>query len=78
MFHVVGAAIKLALGEKVGEEDLIPRYHNGVAIRYFFPESGRVKKIRNADNFDNVLWVHRLGFFVKPGDIVEPVTNHTK
>ena len=75
---LIGVAIKLALGEKVEEEDLIPQYQKGVAIRYFFPEPGRVKKIRNADKFDGVSWVHRLGFFVKPGDMIEPVTNHTK
>ena len=39
---LIGVAIKLALGEKVGEEDLMPRYHKGVAIRYFSPEPGRI------------------------------------
>ena len=37
---LIGAAIKIALGEYVPEEDLIPRYQKGVAIRYFFPEPG--------------------------------------
>jgi len=75
---LIGAAIKLAIGEKVEEEDLIPRYQKGVAIRYFFPEPGRVVKIKNEEQFKNTSWVHKLGFFVKPGDIVESVTNHTK
>ena len=75
---LIGAAIRLAIGEKVSEEDLIPQYQKGIAIRYFFPQPGRVKKIRNADKFNDISWMHRLGFFVKPGDIVEPVTNHTK
>ena len=68
----------MALGEKVDEGDLIPQYQKGVAIRYFFPETGRVRQIRNTDKFDGVSWVHRLGFFVKQGEIIEPVTNHTK
>lgn len=76
--NLIETAIRLALGEKVPEENLIPRYQKGVAIRYFFPRPGRVKKIRNADRFHDMSWVHRLGFFVKPGDRVEPVTNHTK
>lgn len=75
---LVGTAIKLALGEKVEEEDLIPQYQKGVAIRYFFPESGRVRQISNADKFACMPWVHRLGFFVKPGDVIKSVTNHTK
>lgn len=74
----VGVAIKSALGEKVGEEELIPKYQKGVAIRYFFPDPGRVVSIRNAEQFKEVRWVHRLGLFVGPGDILEPVTNHTK
>jgi len=75
---LIGSAIRIALGEQVPEEDLIPRYQKGVAIRYFFPEPGRVVKIKNEDQFKNTSWMHKLGFFVKPGDIVEPVTNHTK
>ena len=47
---LIGAAIKIALGEYVPEEDLIPRYQKGVAIRYFFPKPGRVNKIGNADS----------------------------
>ncbi len=75
---LIGAAIKIALGEQVPEEDLIPRYQKGVAIRYFFPVPGRVVKIKNEEQFKDTSWVHKLGFFVKPGDIVESVTNHTK
>ena len=75
---LIGAAIRIALGEQVPEEDLIPRYQKGVAIRYFFPVPGRVVKIKNEEQFKDTSWVHKLGFFVKPGDIVESVTNHTK
>ena len=75
---LVGVAIRLALGETVAAEELVPRYHRGVAIRYFFPKPGRVVAIKNADRFDDVPWIHRLGFFVGLSDIVEPVTNHTK
>ena len=45
---------------------------------YFFPEPGRVVKIKKEEQFRNTSWMYKLGFFVKPGDIVEPVTNHTK
>ncbi|MBC8179517.1 ATP-grasp domain-containing protein [candidate division KSB1 bacterium] len=75
---LIGSAIKLALGEKIDVKELIPQYHKGVAIRYFFPEPGIVKGIRHREKFNGVNWVNRLGLFVKPGDIVESVTNHTK
>lgn len=75
---LVGIAIKVALGEDVREEEIIPRYWKGVAIRYFFSEPGKVAAIRNIEKFDKAPWVHRIGFFIKPGDVIEPVTNHTK
>jgi biotin carboxylase len=75
---LVGSAIKIALGEKVESSEFKSKYHKGVAVRYFFPEPGRVVSIENTEQFRNRSWVHKLGFFVKPGDIIEPVTNHTK
>jgi biotin carboxylase len=75
---LVGAAIRLALGEEVKAEELAPRCRRGVAIRYFFPAPGRVRAVKNVETFENISWVHRLGLFVGPGDLVEPVTDHTK
>jgi acetyl/propionyl-CoA carboxylase alpha subunit len=49
-----------------------------VAIRYFFPPPGRVTAIEGAEAFARVPWVHRLGFFVEPGEVVQPITDHTK
>jgi biotin carboxylase len=75
---LIGCAIRLALGETVPVEDIRPRWHRGVAIRYFFPPPGRVASIDGAEAFAGVPWVHRLGFFVEPGEVVEPITDHTK
>jgi len=75
---LVGCSIRLALGEKVAAEDLRPRWHRGVAIRYFFPPPGRVDSIEGAQAFGTVPWVHRLGFFVEPGELMQPITDHTK
>jgi biotin carboxylase len=74
---VVGAAIKLALGDEVTESELTPTKNIGVAIRYFFSEPGRVVDIKNVSKFDNTEWVHKLGFFVAKGDEVGRVSNHT-
>jgi len=75
---LIGAAIRVALGDPVAPEDLVPAYNRGAAIRYFFPEPGRVTAIIGADLFQSVPWVHRLGFAVGVGDIVEAPTNHTR
>jgi biotin carboxylase len=75
---LIEAAIHIAVGENVMSEDLLPKYNKGVAIRYFFPAPGRVVKIKNSDAFKDVYWLHRLNFFVDIGDVVEPVTDHTK
>ena len=74
---LVGAAIRVAVGEPVSDEDLTPAYHRGVAIRYFFPEPGRVTEISGSDRFHDVPWVHRLGFAVGVGDVVKAPTDHT-
>ena len=75
---LIGCSIRLALGEKVPADDLRPRWHRGVAIRYFFPPPGRVDAIEGAGAFAHVPWVHRLGFFVEPGEVMQPITDHTK
>jgi len=75
---LIGSAIKLAIGEKIETNELIPKYNKGVAVRYFFPKPGIVKEIINEKKYMNVKWVHKIGFFVKPGDLIKDVTNHTK
>ena len=75
---LIGNAIKLALGEKIKVEDLIPKYQKGVAIRYFFPETGILKEILNLNEYIKKEWVYKIGFFIKPGEVIQEVTNHTK
>jgi biotin carboxylase len=75
---MIGAAVQLALGEPINTELLVPQYQKGVAIRYFFPSPGRIIQILNREVIDEPQWIHKLHFFVEPGDIVEPVSNHTQ
>jgi biotin carboxylase len=75
---LIGCSIRLALGEPVPAEDLQPRRQRGVAIRYWFPPPGRVESIDGAEAFTELPWVHRLGFFVEPGEMMQPITDHTK
>jgi len=75
---LIGSAIKLALGEEIKERELLPKFHKGVAIRYFFPKPGIIKEIKISKKYENVDWIHRVKVFVEPGDKIEEVTNHTK
>ncbi|MGB9755838.1 MAG: ATP-grasp domain-containing protein [Desulfurella sp.] len=76
--NLVETAIKIALGEKVAIDSIKPKYQKGVAIRYFFPKPGVVKEIKNIEMFKDAEWLYKLQFFVKPNDIVEKITDHTK
>jgi len=74
----VGAAIRLSLGEQVVIDDVTPRTSQGVAIRYFFPEPGRVVKVGDVSSLESLPWVHRIDLAAAPGDMVDVPTNHTE
>jgi biotin carboxylase len=74
----IGCAIRVALGEKVDTSGLVPKFQKGVAIRYFFPTPGRVRRIKNVGKYRQMPWVHRLHFFINKNEVVEAATNHTK
>ena len=75
---LIGNAVKLALGQKPLHSDLIPNYSNGVAIRYFFPPPGKIVSIYDYSEIEKKDWVHKIKFFMKPGDRIEKTTDHTK
>lgn len=75
---LVGAAINLSLGEDVIEEDLSPKFKRGVAVRYFFPTPGIVTDISHMGLNESKSWIHRLHFFIKPGEVVHTPSDHTK
>ncbi len=74
---LIGAAIRVAVGDPVDRDALTPTHHRGVAIRYFFPEPGRVTAVSGTDRFRGVPWVHRLGVAVGIGQVVKAPTDHT-
>ncbi len=74
---LIGAALRVALGETPSEQELTSNKTTAVAIRYFFPAPGKVVAINKVSEFDDTEWVHRIGFFVKVGDIVGDVSDHT-
>ncbi|MDD4803231.1 MAG: ATP-grasp domain-containing protein, partial [Syntrophomonas sp.] len=72
------AAIKLALGEKVYPQELEKKCNQAVAIRYFFPPTGLITKIPDVAMMEQMPGVYKVLFLVKPGEMIESQTNHTK
>ena len=72
----MGAAIRLALGEQVRPEDLVPRYQRNICQRYIFPRPGRVERVTGVADAEKMPGVVFCQIRVKPGDIVGPVHSH--
>ncbi|MBU1140094.1 MAG: ATP-grasp domain-containing protein [Proteobacteria bacterium] len=73
---LVDAVISYALGEKVYPEDLIPKWDCSTAIRYWFPESGRIKAISGEEILKVVPGLLQYGFFRKPGEMQPIIHMH--
>lgn len=72
----VGAAIKLAIGESVSEDDLRPKYQHYVCQRYFFPEPGRVLAVLGESDVASRDHVALCEVRVKPGDLIAETHSH--
>jgi biotin carboxylase len=72
----VGAAIRLALGEKVEPSELVPRYQRHISQRYLFPKPGRVVRVHGAKEVAGWPGVVFCQVRVKMGDVVGPVNSH--
>lgn len=68
----IGCAIKLALGEKVSDEELTPRAMTPVVQRYAFPEPGEVVSVDGAEDARNVGGVAEVVVTARPGDVIPP------
>ncbi|HTQ14935.1 MAG TPA: ATP-grasp domain-containing protein [Rhizomicrobium sp.] len=68
----IGAAIKVALGEPVGEEELEPRGFTPVIQRYAFPDPGRIVSVEGAEDARAVPGIAEVVVTARPGDIIPP------
>lgn len=73
---VVGAAIRMSLGERVDPRELEPRHERGVAQRWVFPAPGRVARILGVDAVRRRSDVALCETFVGEGDTVGPIDSH--
>lgn len=72
---LVGAAIRMAVGDTVPTAELAPQWQRGVAQRFFFPRPGRVLTVKGVDAARRLPGVEELLVTVTPGDTVRPPTD---
>lgn len=65
-----------ALGEKIDENELIPKHKNYVAIRYWFPKVGKLKSIPNVNEIKNEEFVFTTEIHKKPGEVIKSIQKH--
>ncbi|HEY2835067.1 MAG TPA: ATP-grasp domain-containing protein [Rhizomicrobium sp.] len=68
----IGAAIRVALGESIGEADMTPKQAVPVVQRYAFPNPGKVIAIHGADDARQVSGVADLVVTARIGDVIPP------
>ena len=67
---VVGAAIKIALGDQVSAAELIPKHGLAVVQRYAFPKAGEVVSVAGVEDARRIAGVNDVILTAKPGDII--------
>jgi len=72
----VGNAIRIALGETVAPEDIVPRHQKHLCQRYLFPKPGLVTRISGADKVASRPEMVFCEIRVVPGDTIGPIENH--
>jgi len=74
--NLVEANIRLALGEKLNREDLLPKWQKGAAIRFAFPPEGVIHSVNGWEQIQKDVACRFAHVFTKPGQIIAPITNH--
>jgi len=79
--NILKVVIELAMGLKPDLDALIPKFERGVALRYIFPEPGRIKTIKGVKKVRKMRGVY---FFrwepywkgIKVGTLITPLEHH--
>ncbi|MEW5920308.1 MAG: ATP-grasp domain-containing protein [Bacillota bacterium] len=74
---IVDAYIDMAVGNEIDVNCLKAKFQKGVAQRYFFPGTGKIKEINGLDKVKNINNIVKIELFVKEGDVIEKQVNHT-
>jgi biotin carboxylase len=73
---LVKAVMNQALGESVSENDLSAKKNKATSIRYWFPKSGKIRKIRGENLLQKTPGLLKYGFFRKSGEIQPTIHMH--
>jgi biotin carboxylase len=68
----IGAAIKVALGESVSEDEMTPTHSVPVVQRYAFPNPGTVTAILGAEEARHMPGIAELVITARLGDVIPP------
>src|ERR1700742_1912368 len=68
----IGAAIRIALGESVGEEEMTPKHSVPVVQRYAFPKPGTVTAVLGAEEARHMPGIAELVITARLGDVIPP------
>ncbi len=75
--NLVKQVIKLALGETLQKDEIIPKNICSIGIRYFFPEPGKITAIEGYHELEEYDWITKKGLFLDVGEVVPFPENHT-
>jgi len=73
---LLGASIRMAMGEVLDPAELRPRQQKAVCQRYLFAEPGLVRSIEGVEEARRLPYVRYVEVRVKKGDVILPVTSH--
>lgn len=68
----LGAALRLAVGDEISQEELEPKHQTPVIQRYAFPNPGKIVRITGAEDARKVLGITDVIVTAKPGDVIPP------
>jgi biotin carboxylase len=74
---IVDVYIDMAVGNKINTESFKPKFQLGVAQRYFFPGTGKIKQIVGLDKIYDMEHIKKIDLWVKEGDMIGEQKNHT-
>lgn len=76
--NIVKEMIKLSVGESINIDNLKPKFNYAAAQRYLFPKPGKVESIINISKQAQHDWIHKIEIYIKKGNIIEKITNHSQ
>jgi biotin carboxylase len=68
----LGAALRLAVGDEISQDELEPKHQIPVIQRYAFPKPGKIVRISGAEDARKIPGIADVIVTAKPGDIIPP------